>query len=247
MEGSPARWDAFPRTRDPTTAGRVNVWSPRRPDAAYGEAEVSDEVGGEPPARVETATTADRAALSATLADAFDGDPVWDWLVPAEEHRARLRRLFGCLLAYALPRGHVYTTGDRGAVAMWSPPGQWKVPPAALLRSAVPMARAAGMRLPRLLRRLGDIERVHAGVSSRHWYLEFIGASAARQGSGYGSRLLADALRRCDADGLPVYLESSNPRNLPFYQRHGFTVTDELTFRAGPPQWTLWRDPAAAE
>lgn len=197
------------------------------------------------PGGVQVAGPADRAALSATLADAFDGDPVWDWLVPAAGHRARLRRLFGQILAHALPRGHVYTTGDRGAVTLWSPPGEWKMPTSALLRSAVPMARAAGVRLPRLLRRLGDIERLHADVPAAHWYLEFIGTAAARQGSGDGSRLLADGLRRYDAAGLPVYLESSNPRNLPFYQRHGFTITDELTFRSGPPQWTLWREAAA--
>lgn len=193
---------------------------------------------------VRLAVPADLAALSATLADAFDGDPVWDWLVPPRRHRVRLRRLFGQLLAYALPCGHVYTTGDRGAVAMWSPPGEWKLPTSAILRSAVPIAAAAGVRLPRLLRRLGEIERVHGEQPPRHWYLEYIGTSAAHQGRGHGSRLLADALGRFDAAGLPVYLESSNPRNLPFYRRHGFTVSGELTFRAGPPQWTLWRGPA---
>ena len=30
------------------------------------------------------------------------------------------------------------------------------------------------------------------------------------------------ALSRCDRDGTPAYLESSNPRNITLYERHGF-------------------------
>jgi hypothetical protein len=30
------------------------------------------------------------------------------------------------------------------------------------------------------------------------------------------------ALKRCDADRIPAYLENSNPRNTPFYERFGF-------------------------
>ena len=32
--------------------------------------------------------------------------------------------------------------------------------------------------------------------------------------------------------------------NVPFYARHGFTVTRELAHkRNGPHQWLMWRDP----
>src|SRR3546814_12966763 len=40
--------------------------------------------------------------------------------------------------------------------------------------------------------------------------------------SGHGDALMAYALAQCDCDHAPAYLESSNPRNIPFYQRHGF-------------------------
>lgn len=55
-----------------------------------------------------------------------------------------------------------------------------------------------------------------------------------------GAALLADAV---DWLELPIYLESSNRRNLAFYRRAGVEVAEELTFRYGPPQWTLWRHP----
>lgn len=55
-----------------------------------------------------------------------------------------------------------------------------------------------------------------------HWYLPFIGVDPARQGAGYGSELMKHALERCDADRIPAYLENSNPKNTPFYERFGF-------------------------
>lgn len=53
--------------------------------------------------------------------------------------------------------------------------------------------------------------------------------------------MLGGLLEQADADGRPVFLESSNRRNLTLYQRHGFTVREEMTFRAGPPMWSMWR------
>ena len=52
-------------------------------------------------------------------------------------------------------------------------------------------------------------------------------------------------LARCDAARLPAYLESSKERNVPFYERHGFRVTGELTIPGGGPTlWLMWRNPA---
>ena len=81
---------------------------------------------------IRSADPADLPALAATMADAFDGDPVWSWMLhhdrdsPARSRR-RLELLFGALLRHALPRGHVFTTADREALTIGSPPGEWKL------------------------------------------------------------------------------------------------------------------------
>lgn len=48
----------------------------------------------------------------------------------------------------------------------------------------------------------------------------------------------------CNEEGLPAYLESSNPRNIAFYARHGFEVREEVECGKGAPVCTtMWREP----
>ena len=59
-----------------------------------------------------------------------------------------------------------------------------------------------------------------------------------------GTALIRPGLELCDREGLPAYLETGKERNLAFYGRHGFRVTDEVRLPKGPPVWFMWRDPA---
>lgn len=74
-----------------------------------------------------------------------------------------------------------------------------------------------------------------------HWYVESLGARAKAQGTGLGGVVLGGLLERAEADGRPVFLESSNERNLGFYQRLGFVTERRLRFRSGPDMWAMWR------
>jgi ribosomal protein S18 acetylase RimI-like enzyme len=65
----------------------------------------------------------------------------------------------------------------------------------------------------------------------------------ARQGQKLGDKLMAHALARCDADRMPAYLESSNPRNLGFYQRHGFEILGKIQVGSSPTIVPMLRKP----
>lgn len=71
--------------------------------------------------------------------------------------------------------------------------------------------------------------------SAEHWYLPLIGVEPTARGEGRGSALLSEALVRADAEHMPVYLDSTNTRNVPFYQRHGFEVLDTIVIGSSPP------------
>ncbi|MFG2564404.1 GNAT family N-acetyltransferase [Streptomyces sp. NPDC048567] len=185
------------------------------------------------------ATASDVPALAGVLAGAYAEDPVWSWLMPRDRDR-RLRLLFAAHLAQQVPAGRVWTDGERTVAAVWAEPGAWKLPASYLLRNAGTLLRASRAQLPRTAGRLLALEHRHPARPA-HWYVEYIGTHADARGTGRGSVVLGGLLERADADGRPVFLESSNSRNLTFYRRHGFEVREEMTFRSGPPMWSMWR------
>ena len=107
-------------------------------------------------------------------------------------------------------------------------------------------AQRAGLPPPPVPRaaHANAVERLHARHSPPHWYLGYLGARRDRQGQGLGTQLLREVLAGADTDGMPAYLESSNERNLPLYQRNGFRVVGELqALGHGPTIWRMWREP----
>ena len=46
-------------------------------------------------------------------------------------------------------------------------------------------------------------------------------------------------LVRCDADGLPAYLDATSERSRALYALQGFEVTEELRLPAGAPLWPM--------
>jgi GNAT superfamily N-acetyltransferase len=88
-----------------------------------------------------------------------------------------------------------------------------------------------------------QMERYHP--SDPCWYLPLIGVDPAHQGRGCGSALLQYALARCDRDGIPAYLESSNPRNISLYLRHGFEIMGHIQAGSSPTMVPMLRRPRA--
>jgi GNAT superfamily N-acetyltransferase len=66
------------------------------------------------------------------------------------------------------------------------------------------------------------------------------------QGRGHGAALLRYALERCDRDGVAAYLESSNARNVPLYERHGFVAMGSIQAGSSPTVIPMLRRPSAA-
>ena len=186
------------------------------------------------------AGASERDALAATLAAAFADDPVFSWLIPpgSRSRPDRQLALFTGLTESYLAKGESYVTSDGAAVALWAPPGRWATPPGDIVRNLVPMMSALRHRALHGLRSLGAVEAKHP-KEPPHWYLGFLGTLPSRQGQGLGAALLREVLDRVEG---PAYLESSNPRNLSLYRRHGFEVVEELRMPWGcPPVWRMWR------
>lgn len=182
--------------------------------------------------------------LGHLLGDAFQDDPVWQWVVLDPQRRRRhLGAAFAQLIRSSAAAGNLWTTEDLAGAAMWAAPGRWRTTPSELARMALPMARAVGLRHARdRSRALAAMDEHHP--SEPHWYLAILGADASRRGQGIGAALMAPMIERCDAEGVPAYLESSKEQNLAFYHRFGFEVSGEFRLAPdSPPLWPMWRHP----
>jgi ribosomal protein S18 acetylase RimI-like enzyme len=191
---------------------------------------------------VRRVTRDDVKPLAAALARAFQDDPVAVYIFPVAARRPRgLERFFRLQLGRTfLRRGEAWTTADLQGGAFWLRPSSPR-PGLRDLFEQIPMVPLLGRRLLPTLRLIGLMEQHHPKLP--HWYLGTLGTDPPFQGRGVGSALLRPVLERCDEEGVPAYLESSNVHNVPFYRRHGFDVTKELQVPDGPTLWLMWREP----
>jgi ribosomal protein S18 acetylase RimI-like enzyme len=161
---------------------------------------------------------------------AFTSDPMARWAFPDPDTYLRVMpqvvRAFG---GNGFAHGAAHLTAGGSAAAMWLPPA---VHPdsnvlTALIDGHVPADRQE------------DMGRVFTQMDAHHptepcWYLPMIGVDPARQGHGLGSALLRHAIEQIDRDGGLAYLESSNARNIPLYERHGFEIIGEIQAGSSP-------------
>lgn len=185
-------------------------------------------------------------AVASIAAAGFYDDPVMSWVFPEADTRLeQLRFAFGGLVRDFLPdRGTVHLVDD-ACVTFWRWPG--------FAYDRADGAGDGGGEMPSVpftadvLERFAILDQTMAAAHphAAHWYLNVISTVPERQGTGLGARALREVLAVCDADGIPAYLESSNPRNMTLYRRHGFVQTGELPLPDGPSLYPMWREPAS--
>jgi ribosomal protein S18 acetylase RimI-like enzyme len=144
----------------------------------------------------------------------------------------------GEIAASSFKHGTVYVSADFRGSALWLPPGE-HVNGDVLERILHETVEPS--RLDDMLQTVEQMEGAHP--QEAHWYLPFIGVEPTAQGKGLGGELMHHAVARCDESGALAYLESSNPRNIPLYLRHGFEVIGKIQVGAGPVVTPMLRRP----
>jgi len=186
----------------------------------------------------------------ATTSRAFWPDPLFGHFARdvVQEHRM-LPTFLGALLRDAADHGEVWVATRNGVVvgsASWLQPGTMPRPRSRENRitRACASALLTGRNRRSGLALLSAVERQHP--TQPHWYLPLLGIDPKWQGRGLGTALLNPKLNECDTDGLPAYLETQKPENVPYYERFGFRVTEVIELPSTPPIWLMWREPQPA-
>jgi ribosomal protein S18 acetylase RimI-like enzyme len=188
---------------------------------------------------VTAADESQRHAAISAIALAFTEDPLARWALPnPADYLEGMTAFIDAFGGNGLAHGGTYiVAGGRGA-AMWLPPG---VAPDEERMGSLMERYVKGQTLADLQGVFEQMARYHP--EGPHWFLPLIGVDPAHQGSGLGSALMRHALTRCDADRAIAYLESSNPRNIPLYERHGFEALGVIQVGGSPQVVPMLRRP----
>ncbi|MGH7824922.1 MAG: GNAT family N-acetyltransferase [Candidatus Binatia bacterium] len=177
-------------------------------------------------------------AISAVVA-AFSTDPAARWLYPdSQRYLEYFPSFVKAFAGAAFEHGSADCVEGYSGAALWLPPGihpDEKTLVALLQRTVRERDQADVFAL------LEQMDTYHP--AEPHWYLPMIGVVPDKQGNGYGSALLRHALARCDSDDKLTYLESSSPKNIPLYERHGFEVLGTIQVGSSPPLFPMRRRP----
>jgi len=174
-----------------------------------------------------------------TIVLAFAADPVVRWFWP-EAHQY-LESMPAFTVAFAgggFKDGSAYTTDAYRGAALWLPPDVHPDDNAVGDIVEQTVARPIRSDLQTLMDKMAAFH-----PDGPHWYLPMIGVDPAYQNTGLGAALLRHALERCDREGLPAYLESTNPRNISLYLRHGFVAVGEIQSGSSPTMVPMLRLP----
>ncbi|MEU7594873.1 GNAT family N-acetyltransferase [Streptomyces sp. NPDC039022] len=193
---------------------------------------------------VRPGTRADVPRVLRTLDRAFADYPFTRHTIAADDHAARLHRFNELFVTrIGLDHGRVWVADDGDAVAVWT----------------TPETSAAGDVFAELGPRFAEIAGDRAEASARAeaamsghrpgepvWFLGSVGVHPGRQGRGLGSAVIRPGLEAAEAAGVPAFLETSDERNVRFYEHLGFEVTAECSLPDGGPRaWAMTRKTGA--
>jgi len=118
------------------------------------------------------------------------------------------------------------------AVAVWEPPAttalNLRMLPRLLRYFAAVLFTSGAKYAWRIGGMMVTLEDKKAKLAPKAHHLVMLGTHGNFQGKGAGSEILKGTLARADAERFDCYVESSNPKNLPFYERQGFVTVDAV-------------------
>jgi GNAT superfamily N-acetyltransferase len=172
----------------------------------------------------------DKRLIVDILSNAFDDNKSVNFVVKNDGQRKRRIR---ALMEYAFDRchnfGEVWLSVDLKACALVLFPVDQPFSFRALFWDLNLLFRATGVsRTAKILNREKHIKINHPGNPFCH--LWFIGVYPSEQSKGYGTVMLENIIKRFEQRGLPIYLETSVERNIPWYERSGFTIYNTIKF-----------------
>lgn len=188
---------------------------------------------------VKTATEYEQDAVIDALKLAFGADPATRWVWPdAREYLINFSKFARAFGGKAFVNKTAQYVGNYSGAALWLPPNIEPDIDALLSLLRDTTTEEVQDTVPGVFEKMGSFH-----PSESHWYLPLLGVDPLYHGNGLGSVLMNYSTEIFDNLNALAYLESSNPRNIPFYKRHGFELLGTIEVNKFPPLFPMLRKP----
>ncbi|MES2277305.1 MAG: GNAT family N-acetyltransferase [Bacteroidota bacterium] len=170
----------------------------------------------------------DKALIIDILTRSFDENQSVNYIVKQDKKRTkRIRSLMDYSFEMCYQFGEVLLSDDRKACALILYPHLKTITLKSIWLDIKLTIQAIGLR--NVIKALKREEKIKAKQSKIDMaYLWFIGVDLSCQHKGIGSKLIQQVIQYANDKNLPIYLETSTLKNIPWYQQFGFQIYDEL-------------------
>jgi ribosomal protein S18 acetylase RimI-like enzyme len=175
-----------------------------------------------------SATYKDKEIVVDILSKSFDDNKSVNYIVPQDKRRGqRIKRLMEYSFDICYHFGKVMLSDDRKACALIVIPEKKKTTVQSIFLDLKLMFTCMGLsNVSKAMSREAKIRK--AQPKEPMYYLWFIGVHPSEQGTGIGSGLLNEIVRESESEARTICLETSTLKNLPWYERFGFRIYNEL-------------------
>lgn len=177
---------------------------------------------------MKKAAYGDKNLIKSILCKSFDDNQSVNYI--AKQDHLRTQRI-DSLMDYSFETcykfGEVFLSDDRNACALVLYPHQKKATFSSIYLDIQLLLNCIGVEnMGKAMKRESSIKKIQPKVPM--YYLWFIGVDPKAQGSGIGSNLMEAIIQDSQRKSLPIYLETSTLRNLPWYKKFEFDIYYEL-------------------
>ncbi|HWY37596.1 MAG TPA: GNAT family N-acetyltransferase [Bacteroidia bacterium] len=182
----------------------------------------------------------DKTLIIDILSRSFDDNQSVNYIVKQDEKRIRrIRSLMDYSFEMCYQFGEVLLSDDRKACALILYPHLKTITLKSIWLDIKLTIQAIGLGgIKKALKREKKIKAKQPNKDMA--YLWFVGVDPFYQNKGIGSNLIRMIIQYVNDKNLPIYLETSTLKNIPWYERFGFQVYDELNL--GYPLYFLKRN-----
>jgi predicted N-acetyltransferase YhbS len=170
----------------------------------------------------------DKNLIVNILASSFDKNKSVNYIIKQDGKRAqRIKRLMEYSFEMCYSFGDVYLSDDKKACALILLPDKKKTNFKSVLLDVKLIITCVGLsKLFKVLNRESKIKEFQ--TKGLMYYLWFIGVDPNEQNKGIGSALIQEIITEGRSMQRPVCLETSTLKNIPWYEKFGFQIYNEL-------------------